>query len=110
MLRLFDTRTHQVAPIEPAHRGRLRIYTCGPTTYRPAHIGDLRSYLLPDLIRRTAERAQLLVTRCQNITDVRLADAMSLPRTAMSLPRTAMSPARTPRGSMRRRSAPTAPR
>ena len=32
----------------------LRIYTCGPTVYRPAHVGNLRSYLLADLIRRTA--------------------------------------------------------
>jgi len=74
VLRLFDTRTQQVAPVEPAHRGSLRIYTCGPTTYRAAHVGDLRSYLLADLIRRTAERAQLLVTSGQDITDARLAD------------------------------------
>jgi len=74
VLRLFDTQTQQVAPVEPAHRGSLRIYTCGPTTSRAAHVGDLRSYLLADLIRRTAERAQLLVTSSQNFTDVRLAD------------------------------------
>ena len=38
--------------------------------YRPAHVGNLRSYLLADLIRRIAERHRLLVTSCQNITDV----------------------------------------
>ena len=70
MLRLYDTRTRQVEPIGPAGRDGLRIYTCGPTVYRPAHVGNLRSYLLADLIRRTAERGQLTVISCQNITDV----------------------------------------
>ncbi len=70
MLRLYDTRTRQVEPIEPARRGGLRMYSCGPTVYRPAHVGNLRSYLLADLIRRTAERHQLRVISCQNITDV----------------------------------------
>ena len=70
MLRLYDTRTRQVEPIEPARRGGLRVYSCGPTVYRPAHVGNLRSYLLADLIRRTAERHRLTVTSCQNITDV----------------------------------------
>ncbi len=70
MLRLYDTRTRQVEPIEAAVRGGLRVYTCGPTVYRSAHVGNLRSYLLADLIRRTAERGQLTVVSCQNITDV----------------------------------------
>jgi cysteinyl-tRNA synthetase len=70
VLRLYDTRTRQVETIEPARRGRLSVYSCGPTVYRPAHVGNLRSYLLADLIRRTAGRHRLLVTSCQNITDV----------------------------------------
>ena len=70
MLRLYDTRTRQVETIEPARRGRLSMYSCGPTVYRQAHVGNLRSYLLADLIRRTAGRHRLLVTSCQNITDV----------------------------------------
>ena len=70
MLRLYDTRTRQVETIEPARRGRLSVYSCGPTVYRPAHVGNLRSYLLADLIRRTAGRHRLLVTSGQNITDV----------------------------------------
>jgi cysteinyl-tRNA synthetase len=70
VLRLYDTRTRQVKTIEPARRGRLSLYSCGPTVYRPAHVGNLRSYLLADLIRRTAGRHRLLVTSCQNITDV----------------------------------------
>jgi cysteinyl-tRNA synthetase len=46
------------------------MYTCGPTVYRYAHVGNLRSYLLSDLIRRGAERSGRQVTVCQNITDV----------------------------------------
>jgi len=70
VLRLYDTRTRQLEPIGPVRRGRLSMYSCGPTVYRQAHVGNLRSYLLADLIRRTAERHRLLVTSCQNITDV----------------------------------------
>ena len=70
MLRLYDTRTRQVETIEPARRGRLSVYSCGPTVYRYAHVGNLRSFLLTDLIPRTAERHRLLVTGGQNITDV----------------------------------------
>ncbi len=46
------------------------MYSCGPTVYRYAHVGNLRSYLFADLIRRTAEQHRLLVTSCLNITDV----------------------------------------
>jgi cysteinyl-tRNA synthetase len=70
VFRLYDTRTRQAEPITGARRGELRMYTCGPTVYRRAHLGNLRSYLLSDLIRRTAERRGLTVVGCQNITDV----------------------------------------
>jgi cysteinyl-tRNA synthetase len=70
VLRLYDTRTGQVEPIEPARRGELRMYSCGPPVYRYAHVGNLRTYLLADLIRRTAETHRLTVTTGQNITDV----------------------------------------
>ncbi|MGE5289623.1 MAG: hypothetical protein ACM3ML_21005 [Micromonosporaceae bacterium] len=70
MLQLYDTRTRQAAPVDPVRRGELRMYTCGPTVYRHAHVGNLCSYLLSDLIRRTAESRRLQVTVCQNITDV----------------------------------------
>jgi cysteinyl-tRNA synthetase len=79
VFRLYDTRTRQAEVITPARRGELRMYTCGPTVYRHAHVGNLRSYLLSDLIRRTAERHRLTVTGCQNITDVgHLADDSEL--------------------------------
>ncbi|GLW07469.1 cysteine--tRNA ligase [Microtetraspora sp. NBRC 13810] len=70
MLRLYDTRSRQVEPILPAGGRLLRMYSCGPTVYRHAHIGNLRSYLLSDLIRRVCERRRVRVEVSQNITDV----------------------------------------
>jgi len=73
MFRLYDTRTRQVEEIElrPGGGRMLRIYSCGPTVYRYAHVGNLRTYLLGDLIRRNAEhRHSVTVLTCQNITDV----------------------------------------
>ena len=69
-LRFYDTlsRTKQeFAPVEP---GRVKIYTCGPTVYRYAHIGNLRSYLMADWLRRVLEARGYHVTHVKNITDV----------------------------------------
>ena len=70
MLRLTDTRTRSVEDIVPSTPGVLRIYACGPTVYRYAHVGNLRTFLLTDLIRRTAQLHGLQVWLVQNITDV----------------------------------------
>ncbi len=70
MLRLTDTRTRSVEEIRPATPGLLKVYACGPTVYRFAHVGNLRTYLLSDLIVRAAERHNLRVELVQNITDV----------------------------------------
>ncbi|MCA1712103.1 MAG: cysteine--tRNA ligase [Actinobacteria bacterium] len=70
MLRLMDTRTRQVEDIVPSTPGLLTVYACGPTVYRYAHVGNLRTFLLTDLIRRTAEQSGLRVKLVQNITDV----------------------------------------
>ena len=66
----MDTRTRSVEMITPASPGRLTVYACGPTVYRYAHVGNLRTFLLTDLIRRVAERHHLQVHLVQNITDV----------------------------------------
>ncbi|MFC4122362.1 cysteine--tRNA ligase [Nonomuraea zeae] len=68
MLRIYDTRARQVEQIAAGRA--LRMYTCGPTVYRYAHVGNLRTYLLSDLIRRVLERRRVRVVVCQNITDV----------------------------------------
>jgi cysteinyl-tRNA synthetase len=70
VLRLTDTRTRRVETITPVNPGVLTVYACGPTVYRYAHVGNLRTFLLTDLIRRTAELRGLRVRLVQNITDV----------------------------------------
>ena len=70
MLRLTDTQTKTVREVTPSTPGLLRVYACGPTVYRYAHVGNLRTFLLTDLIRRTAELRGLRVQLVQNITDV----------------------------------------
>ncbi len=70
MLRLYDTKARRVERIVPEGARTLRMYTCGPTVYRFAHVGNLRSYLLSDMIRRVCERHGLRAIVCQNITDV----------------------------------------
>lgn len=69
MLRLYETRSREVLPIEGSE-GNLKVYCCGPTVYRDAHVGNLRTFLLSDLISRAATIAGLKVTLIQNITDV----------------------------------------
>ena len=69
-LRLRDTLTRSVRPVDPIEPGRVRMYTCGPTVYRYAHVGNLRSYLLADLIRRVLLYHGLEVFHVKNITDV----------------------------------------
>jgi len=69
-LRLHDTRTGKVEDIVPATPRLLRIYACGPTVYRDAHVGNMRSFLLPDLIGRVARRQHWRVDFVMNITDV----------------------------------------
>ena len=70
MLHLRDTMTRRIEPIEPLRPGQLRMYTCGPTVYRFAHVGNLRSFLLADLIRRVALYHGLEVLHVKNVTDV----------------------------------------
>jgi len=70
VLRLTDTRTRQVKEIVPITPGLLKVYACGPTVYRYAHVGNLRTFLLTDLIQRVGQRHKLRVDLVQNITDV----------------------------------------
>jgi len=70
-VRLYDTRTRHVEEIVPSTPGRLKLYCCGPTVYRYAHVGNLRTFLLGDLIARTADVVHgWRTTVVQNITDV----------------------------------------
>jgi cysteinyl-tRNA synthetase len=69
-LRLRDTLTRTIRPVESIEPGRVRMYSCGPTVYRYAHVGNLRTFLLADLIRRALLWHGLDVLHVQNITDV----------------------------------------
>lgn len=70
MLRLYNTLSKQVDEIRTIEPGRVRMYTCGPTVYRYAHIGNLRTYLMADWIRRALEIGGNQVYHVKNITDV----------------------------------------
>ncbi len=69
-VRLYNSLTRRVDPLEPITPGRVTIYTCGSTVYRYAHIGNLRTYLFGDLLRRTLQYLGYEVLYVKNITDV----------------------------------------
>ena len=69
-LRLRNTLTRSVEPIEPMDGTSVRMYSCGPTVYRYAHVGNLRTFLLADFIRRVLIYHGHEVLHVQNITDV----------------------------------------
>lgn len=69
-LHLHDTRTRRRQRFEPLEPGHVRIYSCGPTVYAPQHIGNLRPYLMADLLKRTLLAEGYRVTHVINITDV----------------------------------------
>ncbi len=69
-LRLHNTLTRRLEPFAPIVPGRVRMYNCGPTVYSAAHIGNFRSFLFADVLRRWLEVSGLQVTQVMNITDV----------------------------------------
>jgi len=68
--RFFNTFTRRVEPLETLEAGRARIYTCGPTVYNHAHIGNFRAYIFEDLLQRHLEFRGFQVLRVMNLTDV----------------------------------------
>jgi len=68
--RLYNTLTRQKEDLRPQQEGSVRIYSCGPTVYRYVHIGNLRTFMLPDLLRRSLEYLGLRTEQVMNITDV----------------------------------------
>jgi cysteinyl-tRNA synthetase len=67
---LYNSLTRRVEPLEPVAPARVTVYTCGSTVYRYAHIGNLRTYLFGDLLRRTLRYLGYEVLYVKNITDV----------------------------------------
>lgn len=69
-LQLYNTRTRAKEAFVPITPGRVSLYCCGPTVYHYAHIGNMRSYIFEDLLRRTLVRAKYDVDHVMNVTDV----------------------------------------
>jgi cysteinyl-tRNA synthetase len=69
-LHLFDTYTRSLRKFEPLHPPEVGLYTCGPTVYDYAHIGNLRTYIFEDILRRVLELNGYTVKHVMNITDV----------------------------------------
>ncbi len=67
---LFNTMGRQLTRLEPIVPGEVRVYTCGPTVYNDAHVGNLRTFLFEDLLRRTLELLGYRVRQVMNLTDV----------------------------------------
>ncbi|MBM12325.1 MAG: cysteine--tRNA ligase [Chloroflexi bacterium] len=70
MLRIYNTLAKRVEEIHPTTPGLIQMYTCGPTVYRDAHIGNMRTYLMADWVRRSLVHSGLEVKHIKNITDV----------------------------------------
>ena len=68
-MKLYDTQSRQLKETANS-KGDLSMYCCGPTVYRDAHVGNLRTFMLADLISRVAGLSGVKVTLIQNITDV----------------------------------------
>jgi cysteinyl-tRNA synthetase len=69
-LRVYNTLGRTVEPLEPIEPGHVRVYTCGPTVYNVAHIGNLRTFLWEDVLRRHLKAKGLRVTQVMNLTDI----------------------------------------
>ncbi|TMC80175.1 MAG: cysteine--tRNA ligase, partial [Chloroflexi bacterium] len=69
-VRLYNTFTRKKDELRPLEEGVVRIYSCGPTVYRYVHIGNLRTFMLPDLLRRSLEYLGYRTQQVMNITDV----------------------------------------
>lgn len=70
MLRIYNTLTRQKEEFKPLKEGKVTMYSCGPTVYSYAHIGNLRTYIFMDIFRRTLKYDGYKLKGVMNITDV----------------------------------------
>ncbi|MFN2637628.1 MAG: cysteine--tRNA ligase [Gemmatimonadaceae bacterium] len=68
--RLYNTLTRRIEPFAPADGKTVRMYTCGPTVYKPAHLGNFRTFLFEDLLRRVIALRGWKINHLMNLTDV----------------------------------------
>src|SRR5581483_8393925 len=69
-LRFFNTYSREIEDFSPIEPPLVRMYTCGPTVYNHAHIGNFRAYIFEDLLQRHIETRGFHVHRVMNLTDV----------------------------------------
>ena len=69
-MKIYNTLSRKVEELIPNEPGKIKMYTCGPTVYHFAHIGNLRTYIFEDIFEKTLKYIGYDVTRCMNITDV----------------------------------------
>ena len=69
-IKLYNTRTRSVDLLEPLEEGQVGIYSCGPTVYNYAHIGNLRAYIFVDTLKRALQWCGYQTNHIMNITDV----------------------------------------
>jgi cysteinyl-tRNA synthetase len=67
---LFNTLTRQKETLKPIEPGKIGIYTCGPTVYDYAHIGNFRAFIFEDLLKRWLEYRGYKITHVMNLTDI----------------------------------------
>ena len=67
---IYDTLTRSVQPLKAADGRTFRFYCCGPTVYGPAHVGNFRTFIIQDVLRRLVEASGLPTQHVRNITDV----------------------------------------
>ena len=70
VMKIYNTLTRRLEDIHPLERGKIKMYSCGPTVYRYIHIGNLRTFTMADWLRRTFEYRGYEVLHVKNITDV----------------------------------------
>lgn len=69
-LKIYNTSSRTIEEFVPNNPNEVKMYTCGPTVYHYAHIGNLRSYIMEDVLQKSLEYIGYNVKRCMNITDV----------------------------------------
>ncbi|MBQ4188052.1 MAG: cysteine--tRNA ligase, partial [Firmicutes bacterium] len=69
-MQLYNTQTKTIDEFVPVNGNRINMYTCGPTVYHFAHIGNLRSYICEDVLEKFLRYVGYDVRRAMNITDV----------------------------------------
>jgi cysteinyl-tRNA synthetase len=69
-IRIFNTLTRQKEALTPIEPGKVRMYTCGPTVYDYAHIGNFRAFLFEDLLKRYLKFRGFKITHVMNLTDI----------------------------------------